>query len=160
VELQRRFAATSLFETLFVFTHFHAYRQLTAATGLRGAGWQATDQTYLPLTAHANVDAWSGQPRLLLEFDPAQFGREQIADIGGCYLRALDAIATTPQQPYPVARPGTPAERRGPAAVPTGPLSRLLDRLADVTDEEAAALLRGGRPAEPAPLGGGTDGPR
>jgi nonribosomal peptide synthetase protein BlmVI len=159
VELQRRLAAASLFETLFVFTHFHAYRQLTAA-GLAAAGLRASDQTYLPLTAHANVDAWSGQLRLLLEFDQAQFGLAQIAGIGGLYIQALSAIAAAPRRRYPVARGGGTPERGVPAG-PGGPLSGLLDRLAGLTDEQAAALLRGGRrPAKPAPLGGGSDGPR
>ena len=61
VELNRRYQAARLFDTLFVFTHFHAYQRLSGPAGVAVSGLYAPDQTYVPLTAHANVDAWSGE---------------------------------------------------------------------------------------------------
>jgi len=129
VEAQRRFGAADLFDTLFVFTHFHAYRALTEATGLQVYGLHAPDQTYLPLTAHANVDAWSGQIRLLLEFDPRQFGRDQVAEIGRRYTAALTAIVAAPDAAVTAEPPG---DR----------LDELLRRLDAISDEEAQELVR------------------
>src|SRR6185437_14383764 len=37
-----------------------------------------------------------GQIRLLLEFDPRQFGRDQVAEIGRRYTAALTAIVAAP----------------------------------------------------------------
>jgi nonribosomal peptide synthetase protein BlmVI len=125
VEAQRRFGAADLFDTLFVFTHFHAYRALTGITGLH-----APDQTYLPLTAHANVDAWSGQVRLLLEFDPREFGRDQVAEIGTRYAEALAAIVAAPHAARPVA-----------AEPPVDRLDELLRRLEGLSDDEAQELV-------------------
>ncbi len=156
-ELQRRLGAADLFDTMFVFTHFHAYRMLARA-GVQVSGLHASDQTYLPLTAHFNVDAWSGRPRLLLEFDPRQLGPGQVAEIGDRYASALAAIARDPRQPYPAAAP-SPGDQPGPAAGP-GDLDRLLDRLADLTEAEAALLTRRHQAARAAAAGGGADGTR
>jgi len=128
VEAQRRFGAADLFDTLFVFTHFHAYRALT---GLEVFGLHAPDQTYLPLTAHANVDAWSGQVRLLLEFDPREFGRDQVAEIGTRYAAALAAIVAAPHGARPVT-----------VEPPGDRLDELLRRLEAISDEEAQELVR------------------
>jgi len=92
-------------------------------------GLHAPDQTYLPLTAHANVDAWSGQIRLLLEFDPRQFGRDQVAEIGRRYTAALTAIVAAPDAAVTAEPPG---DR----------LDELLRRLDAISDEEAQELVR------------------
>ena len=166
LELQRRFGGADLFDTLFVFTHFHAYRRLA---GLEVSRLEAPDQTYVPLTAHAHVDAWSGELGLALDFDPRVFGARRVAEIGQRYARALAGIADA----EPAAESDTAAaaelaaQTDAPAAAPDRPeddLGRLLDRLAGLTDQEAAALLAGRRPRAVATTrgtrGSGTDGTR
>jgi nonribosomal peptide synthetase protein BlmVI len=110
VEAHRRFGAAVLTDTLFVFTHFHLYARLAATSGVRVAELAAPDQTYAPLTTHFNVDAWSGQLRLLLECDPWQFGRDQIAAIGRCYIAALAAFGADPHGVAALAPPAPGGE--------------------------------------------------
>lgn len=93
--LHREHGAGRLFDTLFVFTHFHLYQELA---GLGVSDLQAPDQTYIPLTAHFNLDAWTGRLRLLLDFDPAELAEEQIELAAGCYSRALAACAADPHR--------------------------------------------------------------
>ncbi|SHF85811.1 non-ribosomal peptide synthetase [Streptoalloteichus hindustanus] len=94
-QLHREHGAGRLFDTLFVFTHFHLYEELAEA-GV--SDLQAPDQTYVPLTAHFNLDAWSGRLRLLLDFDPAELAEDQIAALADSYSRAVEAMATEPER--------------------------------------------------------------
>ncbi|QKV97137.1 amino acid adenylation domain-containing protein [Streptomyces sp. NA02950] len=98
VALNREFGAGSLFDTLFVYTHFHLYRDVSAVDDLEISDLQAPDQTYVPLTAHFNVDAASGSLRLLLEADPAEVPAEQVAEIGRLFSTALSAAASHPHE--------------------------------------------------------------
>ncbi|ACU37564.1 non-ribosomal peptide synthetase [Actinosynnema mirum] len=98
ITLNREFGAGALFDVLFVFTHFHLYRELSAAGGPGISGLQAPDQTYVPLTAHFNVDAESGRLRLLLEADPAKVPAEQVEEFGGLFAAALRAAARRPHE--------------------------------------------------------------
>ncbi|MFJ6808475.1 amino acid adenylation domain-containing protein [Streptomyces anulatus] len=94
--LDREHGAARLFDTLFVYTHFHLYAQVPAEAGLDPAGIRAPDQTYVPLTAHANVEAGTGRLRILLEHDPREFSAEQAAALAASYADALRALATDP----------------------------------------------------------------
>ncbi|SES27119.1 nonribosomal peptide synthetase protein BlmVI [Lentzea xinjiangensis] len=96
VALNREFGAGALFDTLFVFTHFHLYREVSTVDGLRISDLQAPDQTYVPLTAHFNIDAGSGRLRLLLEADPAKVPAEQVQEVGKLFVTALEAAARRP----------------------------------------------------------------
>ncbi|MDW5324850.1 non-ribosomal peptide synthetase [Plantactinospora sp. KLBMP9567] len=155
VEAHRRLGAAGLFDTLFVFTHFHLYQRLASATGLVVGDLYAPDQTYLPLTAHFNLDAWTGRLRLLLEFDPREFGPAQVAAIGDCYRRAVAAAAVDPHRPARVTPPPVPP---GSAAADAriDRLDRLLERVRGLSDERAAALLAGHGGGSTSP-GGGDD---
>ncbi len=100
-QAQRDLGAAALFDTLFVFTHFHLYRELAGLDGMVVSDLRAPDQTYVPLTAHFNVDATGGGGlRLLLESDPREFPAAQVEETGAYYLRALRAAATAPHRPY------------------------------------------------------------
>ncbi|MFD5823956.1 amino acid adenylation domain-containing protein, partial [Lentzea sp. NPDC060358] len=111
VALNREFGASALFDTLFVFTHFHLYREVSAVEEMRVSDLQAPDQTYVPLTAHFNVDAGSGRLRLLLEADPAKVPAEQVDEIGALFTAALQAAARRPHN----ASPHWEAKARPPA---------------------------------------------
>ncbi|WP_229402851.1 non-ribosomal peptide synthetase [Micromonospora okii] len=156
VELERRFGAAGLFDTLFVFTHFHVYRQL-AVSGLEIFGMHAPDQTYLPLTAHFHRGADTDRLHLVLEFDPTRLDRLRVARIGARYRAALAALVVDPEaRPPAVSDPGDlPPAEAGPPARSSSPRSRaarmdrLLSRLATLSDEEAAVLAD---PSAPNPL--------
>lgn len=164
-ELQRRFGGADLFDTLFVYTHFHAYRRMA---GIEVSGLQAPDQTYIPLTAHAHVDAWTGELGLALDFDPRAFGAQRVAEVGERYAQALADIADV--ESGAEAGQAAGAARAADAPEPAGrlaaddDLARLLDRLAGLTDQEAAELLAAQRPRAAATTrgtrGSGTDGSR
>ncbi|MER5786267.1 amino acid adenylation domain-containing protein [Streptomyces mobaraensis] len=121
-QAQRDHGAAGLFDTLFVFTHFHLYRALADLDGMVVSGLRAPDQTYVPLTAHFNVDATDGGGlRLLLESDPREFPDEQVAEFAAYYRRALRAAADAPHRPYrdtPLTdRPAGPAPHRAEHSV-------------------------------------------
>ncbi len=103
VQLQRDHGGQPLFETLFVFTHFHIYQQLQALAGFDILSAYAPDQTYVPLTAHFNLDAWSAELRLLLDYNPQKLCEQQVQAIAGYYVQALTALAQRPHERYETA---------------------------------------------------------
>ncbi len=142
VEAQRRYGAAKLFDTLFVYTHFHAYQRLSTMDDIRVSGLYAPDQTYLPLTAHGNVDAWSGRPRLLLEFDPREFTEDRVREIGGDYADALAGFVADPHGAVGLsAAPAGGGAVDPPDALTGDALAGLVERLRGLTEEETAALL-------------------
>ncbi|MEU7137699.1 amino acid adenylation domain-containing protein [Streptomyces sp. NPDC046261] len=126
-QAQRDLGAAALFDTLFVYTHFRLYRELAGRDGMVVSDLRAPDQTYVPLTAHFNVDATDGGGlRLLLESDPRELPAPQAEEIAAYYRRALRAAATTPHRPY---RDTPLTDHAGPPAA------------ADVADESVHALF-------------------
>ncbi|MFJ9442583.1 amino acid adenylation domain-containing protein [Kitasatospora sp. NPDC101235] len=94
--LDRERGAARLFDTLFVHTHFHLYDQVPAEVSLDPTSVRAPDQTYVPLTAHFNVEAGTGRLRVLLEHDPREFSEEQTASLAASYADALSAVSADP----------------------------------------------------------------
>lgn len=91
-KLQKKFGNRSLFDSVFVFTHFHILREMHDLDGYEVLEEYASDQTYVPLTAHFNVNAINSRLRLLLDYNSSEFGDAQVAAIRGYYLRALYAV--------------------------------------------------------------------
>ncbi|MFF9118731.1 amino acid adenylation domain-containing protein [Streptomyces massasporeus] len=126
--LDRDHGAARLFDTLFVYTHFHLYAQVPAEAGLDPAGVRAPDQTYVPLTAHANIEAGTGRLRILLEHDPREFSEEQTAALAESYAAALSGLTADPGARWDadmLAAPQGPADE--PAFVP---VHRLIEAVA------------------------------
>ncbi|WP_274918761.1 non-ribosomal peptide synthetase [Streptomyces sp. WZ-12] len=144
VALNREFGASRLFDTLFVFTHFHLYGQLSAPDDLVVSDLQAPDQTYVPLTAHFNVDAASGRLRLLLEVDPVGGAAERAAEIADWFRTALEAAARAPHRS--AAGDGAPPPAP-PAELPPPPVTSVLALIEDAAGRcaDRIALLEGGR---------------
>ncbi|WP_203907337.1 non-ribosomal peptide synthetase [Rhizocola hellebori] len=84
---------SSLFDTMFVYTHFHLYRDLSHVDGIELVGGDAPDRTYVPLTAHFNTDAATGALSLLLDYDPMDVDDEQARLWAFCYERATQSLA-------------------------------------------------------------------
>ncbi len=110
--LERTHEVSSMFDTLFVYTHFHLYDQARALDGVELVAWQAPDQTYVPLTAHFTVDAITGELRLLLDYDPAKVTDDLAVATAGYYLRALARLAADPDAPHAMADLLSPDELR------------------------------------------------
>ncbi|MCB5909708.1 non-ribosomal peptide synthetase [Streptomyces pinistramenti] len=144
VTLNREFGVSRLFDTLFVFTHFRLYSGLSGADGLAVSGLQAPDQTYLPLTAHFNVDAQSGRLRLLLEADPVRSPDEQTARIAEWFRAALETAARAPHR----SSAGIGAQPHEPPATLVAPPKTSVHDLIEAVVRQGAdrtALLQGGR---------------
>lgn len=71
-QIEREHRVRALFNTLFVFTDFHAYRQVAAVDGVDVVDAVAPDRTYVPLTTHATIDPFSGELKVLLDHDPTE----------------------------------------------------------------------------------------
>jgi nonribosomal peptide synthetase protein BlmVI len=142
--------ARRLFDTMFVYTHFRMYAQLRA-TGLDLLGLDAPDQTYVPLTVHFNVDAGSGELRLVIDYDPVRVPEGLASDVAGYLLRSLELAAAGPQRPYAADSPLTPAERRqqilswnpAPASQPATPVHELILQQARRTPDTVAVTTAG-----------------
>ncbi|MER6859012.1 amino acid adenylation domain-containing protein [Streptomyces pilosus] len=126
--LEREHGAARLFDTMFVYTHFHLYEQVPAEAALDPASVRAPDQTYVPLTAHANVEAGTGRLRILLEHDPRELSEEQTAALAESYADALTALAADPRARWDAGLLPTP---QGPPDEPAFvPVHRLVEAAA------------------------------
>ncbi|PZG13296.1 hypothetical protein C1I95_23955, partial [Micromonospora craterilacus] len=96
--LDRDHGAAGLFDTLFVYTHFHLYRDVTALDGVTLAGGDAPDRTYVPVTAHYHLDPAGRVLRLLLDYDPTRVGSWLAEEIAAYSAAAVRAIATDPDR--------------------------------------------------------------
>jgi nonribosomal peptide synthetase protein BlmVI len=142
--------ARRLFDTMFVYTHFRMYERLRA-TGIDLLGLDAPDQTYVPLTVHFNVDAGSGELRLVIDYDPVRVPAGLASDVAGYLRRSLELAAAGPQRPHAADSPLAPAERRrqilswnpAPVSGPAAPVHELILRQARRTPD-AVAVTAGG----------------
>ncbi|HYU24351.1 MAG TPA: amino acid adenylation domain-containing protein, partial [Thermoanaerobaculia bacterium] len=91
-------ATAALFDTLFNFVNFHVYRALLDAPGIcvrSGENWEHTSFTY---SAHFGLDIYDGRLNLELEWNANALDDDDVERIAGCYRRALESIAGTPDQ--------------------------------------------------------------
>jgi amino acid adenylation domain-containing protein len=144
---------TPLFDSLFNFTHFHVYGELTKLPGVEVLDAFASDQTYYDLTAQFNQDHATSQIRLWLDHRTGGFGPGQIEAIGGTYLRVLSSMVAEPRQREDASPLLAPAERhqllvewnhRGAPEPWEGGLHELFERQAARTPD-ATALIQDGR---------------
>jgi amino acid adenylation domain-containing protein len=98
-ELQRQRDRCALFEAVFNFTHFHAYRHVREAAGVQILEGYASEQTYYPLTVQCNVDHATFAITLALDFARSEFPPEQIECYAGYYARALESFAENASTP-------------------------------------------------------------
>jgi amino acid adenylation domain-containing protein len=99
-EVQRILGGQPLFETAFNFVHFHVYQGIAALPGLEVLGAKFFEQTNLTLIANFSLDLFSSQVKLLLTYDAGELCEEQLRDIGGYYVRTLEALVAQPSGRY------------------------------------------------------------
>jgi nonribosomal peptide synthetase protein BlmVI len=95
-QLDRERGLARLFDTLFVYTHFRLYEDVRALDGVEALRGWAPDQTYVPLTAHFNVDAWDSSLKLLVDFDPRRVTGPRVIAIVQRYHDALARLLADP----------------------------------------------------------------
>jgi amino acid adenylation domain-containing protein len=83
-------------DSLFNFTDFHPYRDIIGREDFRLIDVNGSDQTYFEMTAQFSVDLRRNL-HLSLEFSFEEPCSQRVKSLRGSYLRALTAIAASPQ---------------------------------------------------------------
>lgn len=93
-EIRKLNGNRDLFDTLFVFTHFHNYQSVVNAQNLAVTEHYASDQTYIPLTAHFNLNVDGSELTLLLDYEAEQLTDQQAQKIVHYYAEAIRHCTT------------------------------------------------------------------
>jgi len=99
-EIQRNWGGQPLFETAFNYVNFHVYQGVQTLKNLEVLGEKFLLETNFPLFVDFSLDPFSAKVQLSLEYDSAEFGREQVEAMGGYYARTLEAIARESSERY------------------------------------------------------------
>ena len=95
--LQRRFGrAEPLFETAFNYNHFHVYQGLAGRGGIEVSQPRMFEYTNFTLLANFDLAPAGDGLVLRLNYDAAEVEAAQAASLAGYYLKALEALAATP----------------------------------------------------------------
>ncbi|WP_387489323.1 amino acid adenylation domain-containing protein [Photorhabdus sp. RM96S] len=93
-EIRKLNGNSDLFDTLFVFTHFHNYQSVLNAQNLAVTDHYASDQTYIPLTAHFNLNVEGTALSLLLDYEAQKLSDDQAQGILHYYAEAIRQCTT------------------------------------------------------------------
>ncbi|MDP5134748.1 amino acid adenylation domain-containing protein [Rheinheimera baltica] len=88
-EIRKLNGNNDLFDTLFVFTHFHNYQSVLNAQNLAVTDHYASDQTYIPLTVHFNLNVEGTALSLLLDYEAQKLTDDQAQGILHYYAEAI-----------------------------------------------------------------------
>ncbi len=107
----RTMAGGELADAVFVHTHFRPYRTLSEGP-VRLLDLNATDQTYVPLTAHFTLDPLGHDLLVLIDHDEAVYGPAAVEGYEAALREALLALALRPDDAFTaspaLAPPGSP----------------------------------------------------
>jgi amino acid adenylation domain-containing protein len=92
--------AEALFETGFIFNHFHVYEQLRNLDGIEVLDENIFEQTNFPLGTIFSLDRSSSQLQLQLNYNAAELAAEQVNAIADYYLETLRRIVAQPTAHY------------------------------------------------------------
>src|SRR2546428_6509388 len=96
-ELQRMTGGQFLSDTAFNYTNFHVYRRLDRRGGLDLWGGYSFEQTYFALTAQFNLDEFTSQVYLALDYRSHELARTEVEEIAAQYARVLASMAGVPE---------------------------------------------------------------
>ncbi|MEA2176605.1 MAG: hypothetical protein QOD00_4197 [Blastocatellia bacterium] len=99
-EIQRTQGGRRLFESAFNLNHFHVYRSMTALEGIGFRGGSSFEATDITLTAKFNLDVYTSEVQLNLDYDATELCEQQVKTIGEYYARTLDAMVADPLARY------------------------------------------------------------
>ncbi|HEX6719149.1 MAG TPA: amino acid adenylation domain-containing protein [Pyrinomonadaceae bacterium] len=110
-ELQKVLKVPSLFETLFIFAHFHVYHDLPFSERIQFLGARFFEETNFTFTAIFQQEVPASPIKLNLHYDSSALSDEQIEAIGNYYSRVLAAMSSGPTERYDHHSPLTDQER-------------------------------------------------
>ncbi|PDX91100.1 non-ribosomal peptide synthetase [Bacillus thuringiensis] len=94
VDLQRKYSGGKrMFETIFNYTHFHAYQDIGKKAGIEILNGEHRESAYVPLTVQFSIDPQTSQLMCVLDYYPEDINEEQINYISGYYVKTLELIA-------------------------------------------------------------------
>ncbi|HLH57415.1 MAG TPA: amino acid adenylation domain-containing protein, partial [Verrucomicrobiae bacterium] len=99
-ETKKLTGGQSLYETAFDFVHFHVYKQLQGCRSLDLVEGHYFEANNLTTYTTFMLDVTSTRLELHIDFDPNQLCPLQIERMNGYYLQVLQAMATSPGEPY------------------------------------------------------------
>lgn len=91
----RTLAGAPLADAVFVHTEFRPYRNLEEGP-VRLVNIEATDQTYVPLTAHFTLDPLSDDLGVLIDYDASVYGDSAVTGYAQALHSALTELALRP----------------------------------------------------------------
>lgn len=99
-EMKRKTARQGpLFESVFNFTHFHVLKELLDENGFRLERTDIRSRTGFPFRAEFQQDAFGNELGFAIHYESGQFTAEQIDQVAGYYVRALQYLAEYPDEP-------------------------------------------------------------
>lgn len=110
-DIQQLHGGQPLFETIFNYIHFHILQKNQSLAGLQVLDEQFFGVTNYPFSVDFELHPATSRLLLVIEYDAAEFGGEQIETIAGYYARTLSAMATTPFGRYEYHSPLSNEER-------------------------------------------------
>jgi len=153
-ELQKGRQGAMLFETIFNYTHFHAFQALRELEGLEVLGARGFGETHFVLRVEFNRDPFSDRVQLDLECDVNEISPAQLEALGAVYAQTLEAMASAEPGSAHDAHPALAPAARHQAAIewndteiPPPPVASVLawfDRQVE-RRAGAAAVVCGGR---------------
>ncbi|MDP9649648.1 amino acid adenylation domain-containing protein [Paraburkholderia caledonica] len=112
-ELVKMNGGQPVFDTLFVYTHFHVYRMLESLP-IRVASHYASDQTYVPLTVHFNRSHRAEGLEVMFDYDARVIRIEHVEQLHSAVGRMLAELGFPHDGEAALARPAA----RTPATAP------------------------------------------
>ena len=110
-ELQKVLNVPVLFETLFIFAHFHVYDDLPFSERVQFLGARFFEETNFSFTAIFQQELSGSAIKLNLHYDSIELSEEQIDAVGSYYSRVLAAMSSGPTNRYDDHSPLTDQER-------------------------------------------------
>jgi amino acid adenylation domain-containing protein len=110
--IQKRWGMEQLIETSFEYLHFHSVETLMRTGEMEVLANNDISETNFALVTVFQLNAVTSQVGLRLFGDSALLSEEQLAALGRCYARVLNAIATDPDARIDSAALMAPEERR------------------------------------------------
>lgn len=97
VELQKTHGRQQLFDTVFNYTHFHVFQNLSALPGMEVLGAWGIPRSHYTLRAEFGRNPFTGDVQFELNFNASLIPIEQVQRIAGCYTRVYQAMTEHPK---------------------------------------------------------------
>jgi hypothetical protein len=96
-EVRRRWGPTA--DSLFYFTHYHVYQQLTTIEGVAILAGFLHEETSFPLAANFRIDPFTDRVHGALKFRRSAFTDERMDEVVDAYDRAIEDVMRSSRRP-------------------------------------------------------------